>query len=405
MNDNNKHWDPSSLSCGLKITYNLPKRSPKPIEEPPIEKDENRIYISLANDSKEELQNKDIDINTNQITSSIQLIPYIFFNKDQKLVSSRYNYLKNPSEFDINQLNNPKELYYNLLNIIGFRLTKQLNTKIKLLSSNDGTYEEAKQSEWAFQRAEDIKQYLLTKWNISSNRIIILPFTDIPEISADTNTIIGKNFNRRVEIISDSPEILAPFKIKYDKETITPPYTIINSDKKRYKSLSVNVLQNNEKIKEFQDNDVSLPYYINNDEDIPFVMNFGEYEINVNTVSNNNDTISSTKKGKIKIQNHRIHREYLSFPDINDFNIRSNQLSQLSSLDSYLSKASEIVIYYPNNSENSTEILNSIDQIVDLLDEYTNADIEKKEKETTEIKYPEELIHYNSIIIEIIINK
>ncbi len=142
------------------------------------------------------------------------LLNYIFFDDNSNIVSVKYKKLTNSeiASFSEDKLYEDSTLgiYYNLLNIVGYRMKKYPQANLTITGCNSNYGGEKGNVELSQKRAENIKNYLAENWLINQNRIIIqsrnlpqkasLPF-DEPDKIAE---------NRRVELISDNYEILKP---------------------------------------------------------------------------------------------------------------------------------------------------------------------------------------------------
>jgi outer membrane protein OmpA-like peptidoglycan-associated protein len=82
---------------------------------------------------------------------------------------------------------------------------------LTLTGTSDGKERESEKERLilAEQRAKNIKDYLVNRWNINPN-IITIKTRDIPELPTSEAYVEGFEENRRVEISSNSPDILAP---------------------------------------------------------------------------------------------------------------------------------------------------------------------------------------------------
>ncbi len=164
-------------------------------------------------------------------TKQAQLLPYIFFNEGSSVVPARYRRFA-PSErmqFRPQTLEKlrPLDMYYQILNIVGKRLSENPTAKIVVLGSNSGVGAEKDNRKLSRQRAESVSDYFQDVWKIPAQRIEVRDqntpsnpantasgSTDITEIAAE---------NRRVELTSDTPEILAPITFETVQFAVNPP--------------------------------------------------------------------------------------------------------------------------------------------------------------------------------------
>jgi outer membrane protein OmpA-like peptidoglycan-associated protein len=172
-----------------------------------------------------------IDLNTSNKYEA--LLPYIFFDEGSEEIPTRY-IRKNASEinkFTIDQLwykNNTIEIYHEILNIVGKRLSMYPKANLTISGHNAHTGIEKDNKELSQKRAENVKKYLKETWGIQENRIVIksgnlpkaksLPI-DEPETAQE---------NRRVEFTSNDSRILEPLDLKNTLATSNPPKVRFN---------------------------------------------------------------------------------------------------------------------------------------------------------------------------------
>lgn len=145
------------------------------------------------------------------VTQTFPLLPYIFFDSAQAVVSSAFG-TQNKKSFSEKDL--PKDMlktYYNILHIVGKRMSENPKTEITIVGNSDGI-ELATSGErlsLAKDRAEKISDYLNKNWAIDTKRIKI-ETRDVPRIPTNVRYSEGYQENRRVELYSDDPSLLRP---------------------------------------------------------------------------------------------------------------------------------------------------------------------------------------------------
>jgi outer membrane protein OmpA-like peptidoglycan-associated protein len=142
------------------------------------------------------------------------LLSYVFFQPGSSLIQPEYKLFASPSELDNftpEKVNSTAKLptYYHLLNITGYRMKLYPESRLILTGCTDEQGIEKGNIELARQRAEQVRQYLLTIWGINPDRISIKTRL-LPEKPSKTQNDEGYAENRRVELMADMPEILAP---------------------------------------------------------------------------------------------------------------------------------------------------------------------------------------------------
>ena len=103
------------------------------------------------------------------------------------------------------------KVYYNILNILGDRMRKHSSATIRLTGSSDAGAATGKEF------AESVKNYLVNVFGVDGNRITTVG-RNKPEIpstlpGATRELELTRPEDRRIEVSSDSPEMLEPVQI------------------------------------------------------------------------------------------------------------------------------------------------------------------------------------------------
>lgn len=165
-----------------------------------------------------------IDVNPSAITideltiiNSSPLLNYVFFDTGQSRIPARYKLLKNQTEakdFDEKTLRDTIEKYHNVLNIVGKRLSENIDTSIELVGCISDKGEEKGNIALSQARAEEVRAYLRYIWNIDADRIKVTA-RKLPELPSSNSVEEGMLENQRVEIHSDSFQLLDSIKSTY----------------------------------------------------------------------------------------------------------------------------------------------------------------------------------------------
>ncbi|MCS6808434.1 MAG: OmpA family protein, partial [Bacteroidota bacterium] len=154
------------------------------------------------------------------------LLNYIFFDDNSAAIPERYIKLTDISaeSFRLERLFGLETLdvYYQILNIIGYRL-KNSSESITITGCNSNTGPEKGNRELSMKRAQAVKEYLQTVWNIDPARLNVQA-RDLPEkpsISKE-NPLEAHAENRRVEI-TGSWSIIQPVFLQDTLREATPP--------------------------------------------------------------------------------------------------------------------------------------------------------------------------------------
>ncbi len=157
-----------------------------------------------------------IHLETQFVTQAFPLLPIVFFDKNSTQITDFYVKIEKPDEFRFENLpTNPLELNKNILNIIGYRMQNNPKGKITIYGYSD-SLTEGGDCRLARRRAEQVKRYLTSVWKINPNRIEIATGSAncYPKERTITQNDSGFAENRRVEILSNNPEILEPIAKK-----------------------------------------------------------------------------------------------------------------------------------------------------------------------------------------------
>ena len=213
----NDEWKYQSVDLRLGLSYRplieKQKDIPLPPEPEPIIVDEippppaqaliNPIRFASINAP-------DLELQQTIITQTFPILPYIFF--DSLSIEPNSIAIVPNSNFKENEVSsNTLETYNNILSIIAKRMDSNRDANITLIGSSDGKEKRnaGERRSLARQRAQSIKDILVNNWNIEPERISIQS-RDLPKVSSNKEYLEGDAENRRVEIESDTPEILNP---------------------------------------------------------------------------------------------------------------------------------------------------------------------------------------------------
>lgn len=186
------------------------------------------------------------------------LLPYIFFDENSYNIPVRYKHINDINQFTENSLINDETLdvYYNLLNIVGKRLTDNPNATIKLVGTNSNIDNEKDNLELSQNRAEAVKNYLENTWGIDENRIST-EARDLPQNASNTGVDDGIAENRRVEISSSNNAILDVIRAKDTLRKSDPPTLRFMTNYKgteSYDQWEIEIIQNGKILKKYSGN-------------------------------------------------------------------------------------------------------------------------------------------------------
>ncbi len=142
------------------------------------------------------------------------LLNYIFFDENSPGLPARYRVLSHneTADFRVEKLYKDSTLgiYYHLLNIVGRRMTDYPEARLTLTGCNSNRKDEKWNRKLSGKRAETVRNYLVNTWNIDPARIAV-EVRNLP-VKASTPDDEPEKIeeNRRVELFSDTYEILEP---------------------------------------------------------------------------------------------------------------------------------------------------------------------------------------------------
>jgi outer membrane protein OmpA-like peptidoglycan-associated protein len=160
------------------------------------------------------------------------MLGHIFFDKGAGVILPRYVRFNGPGEtagFDEQKFAGTLEKYYQDLNIVGKRLADKPESKIALIGCNDNSGKEKGNKKLSTQRAEAVRDYLKTIWNIAPERMTIVA-RNLPAKPSTSRLKEGQAENRRVEIESLDPAILAPIQSTYLSTQIDASMLTLRTD-------------------------------------------------------------------------------------------------------------------------------------------------------------------------------
>jgi len=241
----NNDWSVSTLHAGLALKYELgtPEKviikEPSPALEPVTEPKFTPSPIASIK-AKSLLENGAM-LEFGQVTVSeennnnyVPILPYIFFDAGKSELQNRYITL-NSSEinnFDESTLQDSVlAVYHNMLNIVGSRMQKNTNANLTVTGCLEPADDGRNQNKLASSRAQRVKDYLVNIWGIPADRIITKS-RELPEEISNRNVAEGREENRRVELSSNSSDILEPVRLITHNSEVSPKSIVMQANVK-----------------------------------------------------------------------------------------------------------------------------------------------------------------------------
>ncbi len=190
------------------ITHDIPMNNENPpvvhwvTQDPQLVKEKPSLFPNF----------KGVIIREQKTIDLYALLPMVFYDAGTGTLPSRYVMFTSPDQtkgFTEDTISGTLNAYYNYLNIVGLRMRNNPDTKIGLTGTNSQDVDNEMSIDLSRQRAESVKKYLVEIWGINPERISV-EARKLPESPTLPTTPEGIAENRRVELTSDSWEIIHP---------------------------------------------------------------------------------------------------------------------------------------------------------------------------------------------------
>jgi outer membrane protein OmpA-like peptidoglycan-associated protein/Mg-chelatase subunit ChlD len=148
---------------------------------------------------------------------SSPMLGYVYFAEGASEIPAQYIRLSGAGEtaaFDEQSFKDTMEKYYQVLNIIGKRMVSHPEASITIVGCNSDTGVEKNKKNLSAARADTVRDYFQSVWNIAPERMK-KEVRNLPAKPSARNLKEGQAENRRVEIQSSDLEILAPIRSTY----------------------------------------------------------------------------------------------------------------------------------------------------------------------------------------------
>lgn len=269
-------WKAHTVRFGLSIKFatepqmNYDFSQEKEYEPLPASAEENNAndindslrIKSVATELENTLSTSDKDKNIQPIIRikevlSKQIYPilnYIFFGDNSDEIPARYHQIGSDSIHLFNALllheTDILPMYYEILNIVGSRLSEQSSATLTITGCNADIDGEKGNLALSARRAVAVKQYLIKNWNIDSARLSIIYRNKPVKPTLGAGEYVNAE-NRRVELSSNSELIFAPYIFgKTTYLTATPNIELKIKDSAE----NIDVLAKGEKLRSFKIN-------------------------------------------------------------------------------------------------------------------------------------------------------
>lgn len=144
-----------------------------------------------------------------KIIDASPMLGHIYFKEGLSDIPAQY-VMKGSQQivgFNEHALKDTLEKYYQILNVVGKRMVDHPEAMITLVGCNANSGVEKGSKELSMARAVAVQDYLRSAWGIAPERMT-LEARNLPAMPSTSRIDEGKEDNRRVEIQTESPEIL-----------------------------------------------------------------------------------------------------------------------------------------------------------------------------------------------------
>ncbi len=156
-----------------------------------------------------------------QTQETFPLLPYVFFRRADAVIDVAYQHqVQDIQHFDTTALQfSALAVYADMLNILTARMHSFPGSKIVITGCRSDDEDDNALSQ---HRALAVWQYLTTKGGIEPERIAVQS-RGLPASPSNTATADGRDENRRAEITTSDPRLLAPVVLRTVERVVTPP--------------------------------------------------------------------------------------------------------------------------------------------------------------------------------------
>lgn len=216
-------WQRLNVGARLSLLFDLPARAvvdtPLPVVPPALRASVDIMGLDYSNNPIPLGKVRVSELVARQIAP---LLPAVFFDSMASVLSDRYH-LRTASQadsFSINQLAGTSvlEIQHHTLDIVGVRMRRNPTAKLYLF----GSVSKDEPNTVSRPRAEWARNYLINIWKIDPKRLVIRDRANFMDRSTEV-TEDGRSDNRRVEMASDNPAILAPVITEQVEREFSPP--------------------------------------------------------------------------------------------------------------------------------------------------------------------------------------
>lgn len=219
-------WKVNGLRAGAGLSYAFGDESRRDTVSAPVSMPQPVMAFDVRNRLADgrQLNYAEITLTEERASDVIPLLPYLFFAPNSSELPARYRRLAGVQGAGFSEENlrdSVLGVYHHVLDIIGGRMRAYPEASITITGCREPLDDTGSGNTLSAARADAVKEYLVSTWNIPAGRIRtasrVLPGTASNRTSAD-----GREENRRAEINSSDPRILAPVTRRFTTRTLEP---------------------------------------------------------------------------------------------------------------------------------------------------------------------------------------
>ncbi|MDZ4745197.1 MAG: OmpA family protein [bacterium] len=223
-------WKISQLRVGMNIMFGFSKK------DDVVSSDKSRLDVGFDRVTTYDANGREVNVSQLSLedvryNEMFPLVPYVFTGEnktqpDSALQQGGFESFSGGGGFNPEQLPlDAIEVNRNLLNVVGARMKKYSNATLTVTGTTDGKTESPSR-ELAAARAAWAKNYLVNTSGIDASRIATTT-TTTPVKPSSANDPDGIAENRRIELASNVPDVLAPLIITTDNQRVARPDVVV----------------------------------------------------------------------------------------------------------------------------------------------------------------------------------
>ncbi len=224
---NSQSWKVNSLRLGLALKY-----QPSDLQLPTAPEGQKSRLVAAVKaygmDSEDAAEEPVVTLRVEEFLARTHkpLLPYVFFGSGSAEMPLQYHQISSdaiaafaPDRFSDSSL---LAVYYDMLNIVGQRMRERPSSKLILTGCNSNESSEKSNIALSQHRADAVKNYLVNVWGIKASRVETRA-RNLPANPSNINKEEGSAENRRVELSTNDPELLAPLVTRDTLRMSSPP--------------------------------------------------------------------------------------------------------------------------------------------------------------------------------------